>query len=626
MQTVNNQDQKKNDTGGKGRKRYLFSTAAEIWWYRTITILLLIVPATFLDKMLELLVNSMGTAITTANLKQLLNWRTPLILVLGFFLILCYIVFEIFGQIYLSCDILTGEDTHIFREIGKGIKAVKRFFSPRGILIAIFITLAVPLCGIGFSISLTESFYIPNFITSAIFSKPLLTVLYVAGIAALFLVAFRQIFTLHAMLLDDMSAGEAQKRSASLMKSHRKAFLKKFVVVAGYSLLILFLSNVLTRLLPDVLVEYLGKEVPPGHFIDLTAIKVSDLTDLDRAVLGYRISGALSILLGRYLNGIITLLLGSNLIVQLTKFYFHHTGRELQQNPGRPRRRVLVLMTAFIIVPLLIGGTACFVGAFFNQIPIFETDTVPKIVAHRTGGVMASENSLEGIDESVKIEVYGVETDIQRTKDGAYVINHDNSFKRLTGVDKKPGDLTLAEVKELRIRDTTGGGALLEVPTLEELLDRCKGRITPFIEFKGVSADRRMADDVVASIRERDMTDEVVLISMNYDVLDYVEKNDPEFETGVLIFAGIGDVSRMNCDMIIMEEEMSSFPQISKIHAAGKKAAVWTVNTEDGLRHFLDSEIDCIITDEVPMAVMVQEELKDRTDVELMEDRIEIVF
>lgn len=113
-------------------------------------------------------------------------------------------------------------------------------------------------------------------------------------------------------------------------------------------------------------------------------------------------------------------------------------------------------------------------------------------------------------------------------------------------MNKTPGALTLAEVKELRIRDTTGSGALLEVPTMEALLDRCKGRITPFVELKGASADRRMADDAVAAIRERNMTDETVLISLNYKVLDYIKKTYPEFETGVLIFAGLGDVSKLN--------------------------------------------------------------------------------
>ena len=609
----------------KERRRSIFGAVVDIWAYRAVTLALLLIPVVFFTNMLRLIVDSSGTAITTANLRDLMNWRAPLILLLGLLLVMSYIVFEIFGQIYLSCDILTGEDIHVFREMKKGIRSVRRFLSPRGLLAAIYISLAVPLCGIGFTISMTESFYIPDFITGVIYSKPLLAILYGTGIAALIYLSFRWVFMLHAMLLDDMSAGEAQKRSFSLMKEHWKDFLKRFAVIIGYSALILSAAYLLIKILPQLFVEYKGKDLPSGCVIDLFENSIHELTELEESVLGYRIAGALSIVLGGYLNAGVTFLVSSNIIMRLTKLYFTYTGRQVQQAPPGSKRRFRFRTAAFIGLPVLIAAGAVVLGMFFDQIPIFQRDRMPKIVAHRTGGIMASENSLEGVDESVKKGIYGVETDIQRTKDGAYIINHDNTFRRLTGVNKTPGALTLAEVKELRIRDTTGSGALLEVPTMEELLDRCKGRITPFVELKGASADRRMADDAVAAIRERNMTDETVLISLNYKVLDYIKKTYPEFETGVLIFAGLGDVSKLNCDMIIMEEEMSTYAQIQAIHAAGKKAGVWTVNKEEELRRFLDSEADCIITDEIPMAVRIQEELQSRSDVQLMHDRLTLM-
>ena len=175
----------------KERRRSIFGTVVDIWAYRAVTLTLLLIPVVFFTNMLRLIVDSSGTAITTANLRDLMNWRAPLILLLGLLLVMSYIVFEIFGQIYLSCDILTGEDIHVFREMRKGIRSVRRFLSPRGLLAAIYITLAVPLCGIGFTISMTESFYIPDFITSVIYSKPLLAILYGTGIAALIYLSFR---------------------------------------------------------------------------------------------------------------------------------------------------------------------------------------------------------------------------------------------------------------------------------------------------------------------------------------------------------------------------------------------------------------------------------------------------
>lgn len=44
-----------------------------------------------------------------------------------------------------------------------------------------------------------------------------------------------------------------------------------------------------------------------------------------------------------------------------------------------------------------------------------------------------------------------------------------------------------------------------------------------FIELKGETADRQMADDTVKAVREYGMEDECVLISHKYELIDYIE-------------------------------------------------------------------------------------------------------
>lgn len=110
-------------------------------------------------------------------------------------------------------------------------------------------------------------------------------------------------------------------------------------------------------------------------------------------------------------------------------------------------------------------------------------------------------------------------SDPETGKDRHYIINHDNDFARLTGDPRKPSEMTLEEVKKLKIRDTTGNGQLLSVPTLEELLDHGKGKVKLFLELKGESADYYMVEDVVKAVKERDMVEDVVLISLDYDVI-----------------------------------------------------------------------------------------------------------
>lgn len=115
---------------------------------------------------------------------------------------------------------------------------------------------------------------------------------------------------------------------------------------------------------------------------------------------------------------------------------------------------------------------------------------------------------------------------------------------------------------------------------------------------------------------------DVVLISLSYDVIDYAETNYPEFETGTLFFGGIGNVANLNCDLLIMEEEMATENRISQIHNAGKQAIVWTVNTKEAMHSFLDSNIDAVITDEIELAEQAQRELDARTEYEVLEAQL----
>ena len=49
-----------------------------------------------------------------------------------------------------------------------------------------------------------------------------------------------------------------------------------------------------------------------------------------------------------------------------------------------------------------------------------------------------------------------------------------------------------------------------------------------FTELKGKTADQKMADDAVSIVKQYHMEDEVVLISLKYDIIDYIESKYPE--------------------------------------------------------------------------------------------------
>ena len=600
--------------------RLVFQAIPELFSYQMISGILLAIATWGLYKLINLVAESGGAALTTANLTDLLlSWRGLAILLLGVVLVAVFAAFEIFASIYLYDDILNGRTVRIFAEIGKGFRALRRFLCPGGFLVLLYIFIAVPLCGIGFSISLTENFYIPNFIMEVVCSTPLYNALYWIVMLALLAVGLGGVFTLHGVLLDGMKPKAAFAASWRLWKKNWKNFVPAMALTFVVLLLIL-ITAVFLQELPMNSLEAEGASLPRNYRVDSEAVLSGNYTDTDLDVIVYRAVCALVVLDGGFLLYLLSLLASSCFMLRFTRCYLEYTRDLAVKWPSRSKRRgygrhVLLMILTLVLLLLL----AALIGLGFDDV-VHRAEPV-RIVAHRTGGVMAPENSLEGLELAIEHNCFAAETDTQRTKDGYYIINHDDDYKRLTGVAKKPGDLTLEETMALTITDPFTG-AKAPVPKLDEMLDLVKGRITLFLELKGVSADKQMVDDVVKLIREKDCVENVTLISLKYDIIDYAETKYPEFNTGVLMFGGLGDVARINCDLLILEEEMSTNSRIDSIHESGKEVYVWTINTEQGMHKFLDSHCDGIITDQIEMAERVKAELANRTDLQLLQDKL----
>lgn len=605
-----------------------FQALPEIWTFQIFVGLLMAVPALIMFKLIDWVAGIGGEIITSANIKSfLLSWKFPVILILGFLLVLIYMVFELLTQIFMTDRILKGQKAGVRDCVASGIRSVKQFMNPSGIGTIVFIFIAIPLCSVGLSLSLSESFYIPNFIMEVVFKNPLFTAAYAAAIIGLIWIVFHSLFTLHAVLLDGMTPKEGKKYSSRIVKEHRWEFLKGLIVNLLVILAIIVGSSFILSKVPGWLLGSWGNSLPKHYKIDFAQIMQTggSFSAMDIKVMIFRSVAAFAVLVEKYLAAIISFLCGSYFLLRFNKYYLDYTGRGHELWPERPKKALYRWKIVLIIVMFLIyAGIGIYLGLNYNT--IFTSDIPVKIVAHRAGGTMASENSIEGLEKAIEHNCYASEIDVQRTKDGHYIINHDNDFARLTGVAKAPEELTMDEIRELRIQDTTGNGEELPVVEFEEMLDVIKGKIKLFVELKGATADQQMVDDVVRIIREHDCVEDTALISLNYDIIKYAEETYPEFETGTLFFASLGDVSSLTCDLLIMEEETATDTNVSNIHKAGKQAIVWTVNTREGMYNFLDSWLDAMITDEILLAEEVQAELDDRTDLEVMEDLIYVII
>lgn len=97
------------------------------------------------------------------------------------------------------------------------------------------------------------------------------------------------------------------------------------------------------------------------------------------------------------------------------------------------------------------------------------------------------ENSVPAFKAASRIG-YGVELDVQLTKDGEVVVFHDDNLQRMCGVDKDIEDLTYLELQELRLHGTE-----CKIPLLSEAL-RAIGKQRPvIIELKKSRKTKELA-------------------------------------------------------------------------------------------------------------------------------------
>ena len=99
------------------------------------------------------------------------------------------------------------------------------------------------------------------------------------------------------------------------------------------------------------------------------------------------------------------------------------------------------------------------------------------VVSHRADWRNAPENSLQAIQNCIDMGVDVIEIDLKKTKDGHLILMHDKKIDRTTTGKGYPADYTLEELRQFRLKSGTGHKTAHLIPTLEEVMLLCKGKI-----------------------------------------------------------------------------------------------------------------------------------------------------
>ena len=90
----------------------------------------------------------------------------------------------------------------------------------------------------------------------------------------------------------------------------------------------------------------------------------------------------------------------------------------------------------------------------------------------------APENSLAAFKKAVDAG-YGIELDVQLSKDDKLVVFHDATLNRMCGIDGKVWDYTLEELQQMKLLNSNE-----TIPTFEQFLEVVDGKVPFILEYK----------------------------------------------------------------------------------------------------------------------------------------------
>ena len=192
----------------------------------------------------------------------------------------------------------------------------------------------------------------------------------------------------------------------------------------------------------------------------------------------------------------------------------------------------VVLAIALIVVGIIFvpGEFETLNGALMLS---SHTSAAPKLVAHRGLSSLFPENTLPAFEGAKEYGFDGYEFDLHTTKDGQWVVIHDDVVNHMTDGTGDVEDFTLEEILKLEIDNGSHfadyASDTLRVPTLREALDVCEDSdIIPVIEIK--KCDVQYLPSLKEVLDEYALSDKAVIISFEKEYMEEYRKLDSDIE------------------------------------------------------------------------------------------------
>ena len=277
-----------------------------------------------------------------------------------------------------------------------------------------------------------------------------------------------------------------------------------------------------------------------------------------------------------------------------------------------PSNALWVRLAASVAVALSVLGPLTLWGVFAERAASRQTVLV---TAHRGFAAQAPENTLSAIQRAIDIHADYTEIDVHQTRDGVVVLLHDRDFRRVARDSRRLDQLSFQEAREIDVGSWFSAQFAGEhVPTLEEAIQLCRGKIRVNIELKVFGRSEALAEAVAKIVKEHAFETNCIVTSLSEEALLHVRRHNTEIPVGIIVGKSIGDLNRMKVEALSVRADHLSDEMIRSAHQQQRQVMVWGIQGEQQINEQLRRGVDNLIASDPQLAIKLRDRWRDACD------------
>ena len=221
------------------------------------------------------------------------------------------------------------------------------------------------------------------------------------------------------------------------------------------------------------------------------------------------------------------------------------------------------------------------------------------VVAHRGLSGIEKENTNSAFVAAGNRSYYGIETDIRRTADGHFIVNHDSALTRVAGENVRVEEVSLSVSQSIVLFDKDGSKDRVDLRpcTLENYISICKKYEKHCVLELKSDFTVEETERFISVIKSFDYLDNLTFISFKFDNLVKIREILPDQPIQYL-FSEINDevIERSinaKFDVDVRYTELTA-EYVQRFHDAGLKVNCWTVDSPEDAERLVEMGVDYI--------------------------------